>query len=232
MVIKRSKKPDLPKKEIKVVDKKHTKSEKKKELTFLEEIRIKETKEKEKKKKAEQDAKEERARMESIIFPYLDRLDEQLQEKNSYRFWAFVDRLPFKKIKDVTKRDLENTFSQNPDKYKGRKIAKFSMITYHRNKGSDFKKWGIGIGASINIFIIGKDVKFTKDAWACNFRWELKDFKITKFSFKLIEKMAKAIAESDLECTTLTGISISHILKELEKRGYDFSDVLNPLAGV
>ena len=85
---------------------------------------------------------------------------------------------------------------------------------------------------NIAVFKIDVDGSF-KDSWGCTFHWKNADFKTTKFSFKLIERILIPVSKKIKTCSSIaSGTSITSLIKDLEKKGINFDDVLNPLAGV
>lgn len=179
------------------------------------------------------DADEEKKRMESIVYPYLDNLKDQMDEKNVLWFWAFPDRSGFKKYKNLSYDEMQTYIKKNPEKYANRKIANFSLIMYHRSKDTSYKEAGILFGVGIVMYPIKLNGDLDKKkAWGCDFMWTLKDFKLTKFSLKLLERVMIALADKKMTCTSLTGFPISYIIQEFKKLKYNFDDCLSPLAGL
>jgi hypothetical protein len=197
----------------------------------------KEEKEEKNKKQKEINKLNEIERQKRIVMPYLDNLEDQINNKKAWSFWTFPDRSGFKKLKDMSVQDMQNIINEDPEKYKNRRIAYISMMTYHKNDKPTSLKSKIGtlfaVGISIRC-IDDKGIlsKKSGDCWGCDFRWTLDDFKTTKFSFKLLERIMIPVAEKRKTCTSLTGTDITDIIKDLEKKKYDFSDVLKPLAGL
>lgn len=220
------------KKVSKISDKKETILER-----VVREREEKEKKERKNKKQKEIDRLKEIERCKSIVMPYLDNLEEQINNKKAWSFWTFPDRSGFKKLKDMSPKEMQNIINEDPEKYKNRRLAYISMMTYHRDTDPTLftVKLGILFAVGISIRCIddkGVLSKKSGDCWGCDFRWTLDDFKTTKFSFKLIEKIMIPVAEKRKTCTSLTGTDITDIIKDLEKKKYDFSDVLKPLAGL
>lgn len=181
------------------------------------------------------DDDKEKKRMESIIEPYLDNLNEKLVEKKSRGFYVFPDRSGFKKIKE-SDAYIEKLLQSDTKKYGSRSIAYFSIgIQKEPKKGAitSFKRdEGIHILVDIIIKPIDKNGKFTKTGNGCRINWRNKDFKTTKLTFKLLENIMNSLVKSEKNCMGILGISITTFIKDLEKLGYKFDDVLTPLAGV
>lgn len=124
-------------------------------------------------------------------------------------------------------------FKDDSKKYANRVLVHFTMVIVHRHTDpKSLKKYGIHIAAKIAINKLDKNAQFSNNAWGCDFNWESDDFKTTKFTFKLIERIMEHIVARKKTCTGLIGIPVTTVIKDLEKMGYDFTDVLNPLAGV
>jgi len=198
---------------------------------------------KEKEAKEASDAKQkivddilEQKRTESIIFPYLDSLSEKLKEKDSFSFWTFPDRSGFKKIKYYDYQEMQKFLDKDPKKYADRNIVHLSIITYHRSKDTSkysFKNMGTYLGASILVNPIDKKGKMKNvGSWGGKFIWNAEDFKTTKLSFKLLERIMEGVVKEHMSFASLTGTNITELLDDLKKSGYNLDDVLSPLAGV
>jgi hypothetical protein len=198
---------------------------------------------KEKKTKEALDAKQkivddalEQKRMESIIFPYLDDLNKKLKEKNSHNFWTFPDRSGFKKMKDYNRKKIQKFMDKDPKKYADRNVVEISIITFHRSEDDSkysFKNMGTFLGVDISVNPIDKNGKMKdKGTWGGRFVWNAEDFKTTKISFKLLEKIMKIVVDEEMSFASITGKSITRLLDKLKKNGYNLDDVLSPLAGV
>jgi len=209
-------------------------------------IRIREEKEAAEKKAAQQkiiDDAEEKERAHSIIFPYLDSLDAQLDAKELEGFWVFPDRSGFKKLKIAHRTEMQKIIYKDVEKYKNRKVVDFIIKTYHR-EGSKMKhsflNIGTYLGVHMTVYAIDEDGKMGTgiNAWGCKYKWEVEDFKITKLSFKLLEKIMEPVVRKQKQCTSIVGTPLRNLLKDLKKlkdsngKYYNFDDVLNPLAGL
>jgi hypothetical protein len=228
MPIKRSKKGQ------KTIKKNHpTKKEESAYAKIKREREEKEAQEEKARKQAEKDAKAEKKRKEAIIFPYLDKLMKKLKDTIGNGYWFFIEKDRIKRIKESTV-EMKEILMNNSKKYAGKYIGKFTVYTYHKDPSdADYRSWGVYMGSQIGIFKVDKDGSImSTGSWGCHFRWETDDFKLTKFSLKLIERLALALFETRMSCASITGMSISWVLQQLEKKGYDFSDVLSPLAKV
>lgn len=210
---------------------------KKSEETPLEKIRrerlekeAQELKEAEDKKIADE---KELTRKKELITEYLDQLEERLEEKNHAGFWTFPDRTGFKKIVASTIK-MEKTLNKDSDKYVNRQIAEY-VIMFHQNKKSDSMFSGLWLSVTIRMY----DIKEKSETLIlvlgkeCNISWTIDDFAISKFSFKLIERFMKPLAEKKTSCVSIFGKPLKFVLERYKKDAkVDFSDVLQPLKNI
>lgn len=193
--------------------------------------------EKERKKQQELEAEEERLRQEEIVMDYLDNLKEQIDKKDSWSFWTFPDRSGFKKLKNMDSKKMQKLIHEDLDKYKNRRVVSFGIADIHRNTSptSQRNQFGTMLAVKLRVWTINDDGSFSKrprDNWGADFTWEVEDFKTTKFSFKLLERIMEPVAAKKITCVSLTGYPIAALIKDLKKLKYDLSDILNPLAGL
>ena len=184
------------------------------------------------KEKAE---KKEKDRIRTIIDKYLDSLDTQLDEKESRKFWVFPDRSGFKKYKNKSIKDMQRMINKEPDKYKNRNVALFKIMPTHNIiKDTVFESTEIMLRFGITIFPIDNNgiINGKDNAYSCDGNWRYDDFQVTKFSFKLLERILELITKYKKSFTSLLGSPISYIIKELKQKGGNFDDILSPLAGV
>lgn len=247
MVIRRGVKKELDKKETKKeLEKKETKKETKKESEKQKydrqdaeaekrwnELQEKNKEDLRKEKQLEVDKVKEEKRKEKIIVKYLTKLEERLTEADTYHFWVFPDRAGFKKIYSSVN-NMEKMLLKNPEKFKNRSIAYFAIQLYHNcNKNSPFKKSGIWMSVSLSIFQMDDKANLHGETGnGCHWAWKTDDFKLTKFSFKLLETIMYPINDRVTSCESLMGLSITYVVDLLEKKGADFTDVLQPLANI
>ncbi len=191
------------------------------------------------KKQKELEEKKEKERKEKIVMEYMANLKKQINEKDSWSFFVFPDRAGFKKIKLGTVNQMQKLIDKdnNPEKYKNRRLVLIKMISLHDNtRPESFRvKFGIMFKVSMSVMLINDKAKISdlnKDWWGCDIAWYIEDFETTKFTFKLLERIMPFIASRRKTCTSLTGYPITALIKDLKKMGGDFSDVLNPLAGL
>jgi hypothetical protein len=176
----------------------------------------------------------EEKRLELIVLPHLDKLFMQLTEKNTLDFWVFPDRSGFKKIVDMDFDDMQTFVKSDVEKYADRKICLFKLSFTHRDaKTSIWRKSGILLIVSIVVFHMDNKAMLNgkNTAKGCTFNWHFEDFKLTKLTYKLLETIMHPIADGIFECSSLGGFPLTYVIKNLEKKGIDFTDVLIPLAG-
>ena len=200
------------------------------------ENREKEAKEKFDKLEKENSDKLEKERMLVIINKYLDSLDTQLTEKDSWEFWIFPDRSGFKKYKNKSLKYMQKMVNKDVEQYKNRNIALINIKTLHgyENKDTFHSRAGIMLSVNISIFPIDKNgiLNGKNNSWGLDFTWHINDFSISKFSFKLLERILESVQTHKLFGTHLVGISLSHVINKLKKLKVNLDDVLKPLAGI
>ena len=171
-------------------------------------------------------------RKKTIIKEYLDQLEERLESKDQAGFWVFPDRSGFKKFNGSNSK-IEKMLNKDPDKYNGRQIAKYAIL-FHQNEKSDTMHQSSGLLLSVTIRAY--DIKekggllVLENSKQCDIAWTIDDFSISKFSFKLIEKFMKPLAERKTSCVSILGKPLKFVIERYKKDAkVDFSDVLQPL---
>ena len=195
----------------------------------------KETKEAKAKIKAAEEAKKEEAHKHKVIYKYVSGLDTKLDEMGMKRFWVWLDKPGFKKIVMEFK-DMQKKLHKNPEKYKGRHLADFVIKTRHDRHGikdtfGSADAWMM-IDMTIRKIDDNGDINGRHKPWGCDWRWESNDFKITKFSFKFLAKMAKIFEKHKLNYPSIGGIELRLIMETLASKKIKFGDVLQPLANI
>jgi hypothetical protein len=195
------------------------------------ERREKEARELADKKQAEKDALKEKKRAEKVIKSYLDKLEVQIKEKNLLNFWSFPDVKGFKKIWNFYNyKQIDKVIQDDLDKYANRQVMRFH-ITFSQNESvtSLARTNGNWFTVHMMLFEINNkgDIKNTN---SCHYAWRNGDFKITKFSFKLLETIMYPIANHIHGCASILGIPLWNVIEQLQLKGVDFTDVLKPLA--
>jgi len=189
------------------------------------------------KKQKESDDKREYERRKKIIIPYLNNLENHIDEKNLNDFWAFPDNAVFKKIKCDSIQEMQEKLDKKPNLYAGRKIC-FITLHFEQNKpdSSWHRKEGTWFGVNIDGFNIdknGKLIKGGRQKFGGHFVWKTKDFATTKFSFKLVERIMKLMAADDrFRFASMLGFDIDFVIRELKKIKVDISDLFQPLSRI
>jgi hypothetical protein len=176
----------------------------------------------------------EEKRLEKLVIPYLDNLQDQIVEKDLLSFWTWVDEPGFKKIKNMTFKDMKKFINKDIDKYKNRKIVDISILFHHHDKPTtSIRQAGYYLTVSISIFPVDKNGVLNGDdnAWGADLAWTLQDFKTTKFSFKLIETILRPVGKRKMIFPSLLGFPITDVIEDLKKIRVNFDKVLTPLAG-
>ncbi|MGL5934899.1 MAG: hypothetical protein ACRCZI_04675 [Cetobacterium sp.] len=172
-----------------------------------------------------------------IVKEYLISLQKQLKEKNLLSFFTFPEDSKIKKINDIDFTKMKKILKRNK-KYHGKVLCVFTMVFHDKNSYKVFTDSNIYIGFSISFYPIHEDgtIKKTisgqKNSWGCDMHISLEDLKVTKFSFKLIDYMIKIMYDEEISCPALTGHPLRYIIQKLQKKGYNFDGLLNPLAGL
>ena len=185
------------------------------------------------KKQKELDRIAEEKRMDKLIIPYLDNLQEQLVEKNLLQFWTFPDEPGFIKHKDIKFKDIQKFINKDIDKNINRNIASISILFYHNDKPTSmYRLENIYMKVSIAVFPIDNIGIFNgkNKAWGADFIWYQDDFKITKFSFKLTKVILNPVGNGK-RYPSILGIPLTYVVNDLKKMGIDFGDTLDPLPG-
>jgi len=165
-----------------------------------------------------------------IISEHVDKIIKSLKEKKIFSFWTFADRSGFKKIKGMSFKDMQKTLKSDIEKYKNRQICEIKILPYA--KPDKYGTW-----LSIGIWSITTDDEANMEGKAvknngCGIMWKEQDFRVTKFSLKLIEAITHIIADGKHSCSNMTGFHVEKVLKDLKGKKIDLSDHLTPLAGL
>lgn len=184
----------------------------------------------EKKKKVKRPQKE----IDDVIKQHLDKLDEKLGD--DIRFWTFPDLKGFKRIPMRTIKEMQEYIKKDVDKYRNRKVCEISIAFRHRSDRDSFcRQHGIWLTASILVMGIDENGNLQgKKNFnnMCAIRWEEEDFRVSKLSFKLLNKIMHLVADDKHKCVDIYGIPLHKIVADLKKKNIDLSDVLSPLAGI
>jgi len=176
-----------------------------------------------------------------IIYKYMVKLKKELEEKNMTHFWVFLDEPGFKRIVSPFK-TMKDYIKKNADKFKNKRIAYFASLLRTDEHGEKmlFGPADIWIGISLNIYHIDNDgnIMGKNNSCGCVFNWLTDDFKITKFSFKLLERIMYIVNTKLVTCPSLGGYALSSVINmirnqyQLKKRNIGVDDLLVPLKGV
>lgn len=165
-----------------------------------------------------------------VISEYIAKLVATLDEKDLFNFWTFADRSGFKKIKNTSFEKMQKKMKKDIDLYKNRQICEIKI--YSHDNADQFGTWlyvGIWVITTDNeANMKGKSVKSN----GCDFMWKEEAFKVTKFSFKLLEAIIRPIADNVHSCNSFTGLPILDVIDKLKKKGVDLSEHLHPLANL
>ena len=171
--------------------------------------------------------------IDDVIKQHLDKLDEKLGDEVT--FWTFPDLKGFKRIPMKSIKQMQEYINKDVDKYKNRKVCEISIAFWHRTK--DFVQRENRIWLTASVLVLGIDGKGSLHGKKnfnnmCAVRWEEEDFRVSKLSFKLLDKIMHLVADNKHQCVDLHGISLHKVVADLKKKNIDISDVLSPLAGI
>lgn len=206
-----------------------------KESSFMKSNRLYDEKE----KKLAQDVQDaelakqvEKKRMRKIVVPYLDELQERLVKDNLLYFWIFPDKPGFTKIKGYSWTQMENLLKSNVEKYKNRLIANVNIRFYHNDKPkSMFLREDIHLTTDINVYPIDKNGVMCghERGWGIGVAWRPEDFKISKFSFKLMELLYVTAVNKTYTNATMYGYPFSSVIDALHEYKVKTGNLLQPL---
>jgi hypothetical protein len=178
----------------------------------------------------------EKKRMHKLLVPYLDKLQDNLEEKDILSFWIFPEEAGFTKHKNLNYDEMQKFIFANVNKYKNKLLSNISIGFYHNDKpNSTRRKLNINIYmiTDIMVYPISKDgiIGGDKNTWGATIAWETNDFKTTKFSLKLLQIIFRQIVAKVFITLSIFGYPLTNVIKTLEKKGVDFQNTLVPLAG-
>lgn len=198
---------------------------------------------KEQREKVIQDAKQkiiddatETKRMEKIIVPYLDKLQDTIVEKDLLYFWVFQDESGFIKHKYRDYNAVQKMVLQNVSKYANRTISSIGIKFYHNDESklTNKENYYYYLIADVSMFNIDEKGILNGDrvSRGADIGWTAEDFKLSKFSFKLLYVLLNAIISQHHDYTSFSAVPLTYIVNDLQKIGVDFVNTLVPLAGV
>jgi hypothetical protein len=201
---------------------------------FMREAKEQEIKDLQDKKEKEILALEEKKKNEDIIRIYLDKLQKQLRDKKLTVFHTFPDKPGFKKYTGG-EAFVENFVAKDPAKYANQKIAVFNILFHQNKEDSINRSVGNWLTVAMNVFCPNEKGKMRHREYivhSANYVWRIQDFKITRFTFKLIEAIMHPVVNKKADYTSFSGLFLSFVISDLEKRGFKMKEFLNPLAGI
>lgn len=165
-----------------------------------------------------------------IISDHIQKLHKSIKEKGIFSFWTFADRTGFKKIKGMSFNDMQKSMKSDTDRYRNRQLCEIKIQTHL--KPDEYGTWLV-----VSIWSITTDNMANMEGKAvknngCTFKFDESDFRVTKFSFKLLEAIVHVVADGRHSCSSFTGFHIKKVLKDLKRKKIDLSDYLTPLAGL
>lgn len=174
--------------------------------------------------------KKEKERQQKVITKYLDKLEAQVKEKEIKNFWVFMDAPGFKKISTLNKEDMQIFIFKNPEKFVNRQLAHIRMEFYQND--NSLKQNGTFLFVAMAVYNIDKQGTLEGDheAEICRIIWKANDFKLTKFSLKLIEAMIRPVAAGKVDVISYYGQTITSVIKKFKDHGVNLYKYCEPLA--
>lgn len=206
-------------------------------------IKAKQDQEKKKTEKEKAD-KIELKRKEKIITPYIKKLEAKLVDNkfHIHNYFVWADKLT-KKLPDdeIT---ILNELKKNPKKYEGKKLALVSILFPYRKRhtpeGNILAHPDSWLKITIHVFTIEEEKVKKATHTFSGFKyyggvvtWLTDDFKITKYSTKLLNFMIKALADEILSFPSVFGVDWEYVVDLFKKNKRPIpEEYLVPLAGV
>ncbi len=164
---------------------------------------------------------------EKVVKEYIESLDKQLKEKKLFSFCVFPEQGFKNKMRESTE-ELKKLTKKEAGKHEY--IACIKINTLNDQRDSILGKAGGWLYASINVIPIDKDGKWlSKKGWNTNMHWKVDDFKITKFSLKLLETLMQYVIRKKLEIAGTFGVPFNELVEELGYKKIDISSIFTPL---
>lgn len=178
-------------------------------------------------------SEEERKKEKDIVVPYIKKLYAQLKEKNAFSFWIVAGH-------SLSKRFAEGqhifNFESLIKKHKhlwGKTLVKIIIKPLANKRSKIQKDHNIWLVVSMQAWPIDKNGNIDEEGTnVYNFHWGVKDFMLSRFTFKLLEPIAKAVGDKRLGGAIFEGVSFDHVVLVLKKKGIDLSKHFNPLGGM
>jgi hypothetical protein len=167
---------------------------------------------------------------ESSIINHLNDISKKLKEHKLFSFWYFPDQKGFKnKLNKMGYEDVEKMVKKDISNYKNRLITQIRICTMHGDTTGFAAQYGVLLTASANTYKIEENGKLTDIEYAIKIRWNEDDFKVSKLTFKLLERMMRISAAKKYKCVETFGCKLTEIVSDLKKKKLPIKDVLEPL---
>lgn len=166
---------------------------------------------------------------EEVIKKYMEKIDSKIKENKLESFWIFPETGFTKKYRK-TFTEIEKMTKKSPEKYSGKTILDIKLMTLHNDYESIPGKKGAWLVVDISAFPIGeKGELLNREGWGIGIQWKEEDFKIGKFTFKMLEHLADIMYKKKLEITGSFGMRFKSFLKELKSEKINIDSYLTPL---
>lgn len=164
---------------------------------------------------------------EKIVKEYIESLAAQLKEKKLFSFCVFPEQGFKNKMRESTE-ELKKLTKKEAGKHEY--IVCININTLNDQRNSILGKAGGWLYASINVVPLDKDGKWISNkSFGVDMHWKVDDFKITKFSLKLLETLMKHAIKKKLKIAGTFGVPFSELIEELEYEKINISSVFTPL---
>lgn len=166
---------------------------------------------------------------EEVIKKYMEKIDSKIKENKLESFWIFPETGFTKKYRK-TFTEIEKMTKKSPEKYSGKTILDIRLMTLHNDYESIPGKKGAWLVVDISAFPINKiGEMINDDSWGIGIQWKEEDFKIGKFTFKMLEHLADIMYKKKLEITGSFGMRFKSFLKQLKLEKINIDSYLTPL---
>ena len=145
---------------------------------------------------------------------YLTDLKERIEGKQMDNIWVMAERVDFKPMKGHTKASIQAMFKENVGQYADKLVSNIQIIIYP-NKDDKCIALKVLVYKISNTGDIDKSLN---DSWGCKILYSRKSLTERKFLLKDVEQIMRWVANQQLLCDPLMGMSFESMLKELKQK--------------
>ena len=152
------------------------------------------------------------------IQEYVNKLRDKFIEKDLINFWIMSDRVDFKPIKNLKKKEIEKYLKSKSQYYGGKNIANVNMIFKFSNiNSSKNNEWIFFINITIySIYEDGSIDKAINDSWDLNIYYNKTELSKNHFTIDELSNMIR-YASSRKIMSDAGGISYTDWIRKLYK---------------